>query len=60
MKQFALLSIRFYQRYLAWLNGPNVCRFTPRCSQYTYQSIAKYGILRGSILGFKRILSCHP
>jgi putative membrane protein insertion efficiency factor len=60
MRKYALVLIRFYQHYLAWLNGPTACRFTPRCSQYTYEAIAKYGILRGSTLGFKRILKCHP
>jgi uncharacterized protein len=60
MRKLFLLSIRFYQKYLSFLNGPNTCRFTPRCSEYTYQAIDKYGILRGTILGARRILRCHP
>jgi len=36
------------------------CRFKPTCSQYSYQAIAKYGILRGSFMGLKRIIKCHP
>lgn len=60
MKKLVLFWIRFYQKYLSWLNGPHVCRFVPSCSQYTYEVVNKYGILRGSLLGFKRILSCHP
>ena len=60
MRKLALNLIRFYQNYLAWLNGPSVCRFNPSCSEYTDQAISKYGILRGLLLGTKRILSCNP
>jgi hypothetical protein len=38
---------------------PSVCRFYPSCSEYTYQAIKKYGIIKGGFLGIKRILSCH-
>ena len=36
------------------------CRFNPTCSEYAYQAIERYGILRGAFLGVKRILKCHP
>ena len=39
---------------------PPTCRFTPTCSQYTYEAIQKYGAIKGSFLGMKRILKCHP
>lgn len=68
MKKLALSLIRFYQKYLSFDTGlarklfitEKVCRFTPTCSEYTYQAIQKYGILLGSWLGLKRILRCHP
>lgn len=58
MQKLILASIRFYQRYIA--SRPSVCRYNPTCSEYTYQSITKYGILRGSIMGLKQLLTCHP
>lgn len=68
MKKVFLSLIRFYQKYLSFDTGwakklfltERVCRFQPTCSEYTYQAIEKYGILKGSLLGFKRILRCHP
>lgn len=52
----ALKLIRAYQR----LHLGNSCRFIPTCSEYSYQAIAKYGILKGGFLSLKRIISCHP
>jgi putative membrane protein insertion efficiency factor len=36
------------------------CRFQPTCSEYTYQAIKSYGIMRGSLLSLRRIIKCHP
>ncbi|MBN2193575.1 MAG: membrane protein insertion efficiency factor YidD [Polyangiaceae bacterium] len=51
--------IRLYQLVLAPLLGP-VCRFEPSCSRYTMQCIEGHGALRGSWLGLRRLLKCHP
>lgn len=67
-KKLALATIRFYQKYLSFNNWwsralfltDKACRFTPSCSEYTYQAIDKYGILKGAFLGFRRIIKCHP
>ncbi|MCL4397931.1 membrane protein insertion efficiency factor YidD [Patescibacteria group bacterium] len=53
-----LLLINFYRRYL-WALFPSKCRYTPTCSEYTYQQVQKLGTIKGLSLGFKRILSCH-
>ena len=68
MRRTLLAAIRLYQRWLSPDTGilkaifltEGACRFTPRCSEYTYQAIEAYGIIFGSWLGFKRILRCHP
>lgn len=59
MRQLMLGIIRFYQKFISPLLGSN-CRFYPSCSSYTYQAVEKYGIAKGSWMGIKRILRCHP
>ncbi len=39
---------------------PPACRFEPTCSDYTRQAVEKYGAIRGTWLGIKRILRCQP
>ena len=50
--------IRLYRAVFSFL--PSGCRFEPTCSRYTEQAIEKYGLLRGSWMGAKRIGRCHP
>ncbi|HET6400469.1 MAG TPA: membrane protein insertion efficiency factor YidD [Candidatus Kapabacteria bacterium] len=59
MRAVFIFLIRLYQRLLSPLFPPS-CRFTPTCSEYTVQAIAKYGVLHGGWLGLKRIGKCHP
>jgi len=59
MKKLALELIKLYQATLSRVMPPN-CRFTPSCSQYTYEAIAKFGLFKGVWLGARRIARCHP
>jgi putative membrane protein insertion efficiency factor len=68
MKALLLKLIRFYQHTKPFHHNllkqlfmaDDVCRFSPHCSDYTYEVIEKYGAAKGSWLGFKRIIRCHP
>ncbi len=59
LQRLFLRLIRFYQRFISPGMGSN-CRFYPSCSQYTYEAIEKYGVVRGGWLGVRRIARCHP
>lgn len=59
MKTIALGLIRLYKRFLSPLL-PSACIYEPTCSVYTYQAIERYGVIRGSWMGAKRIARCHP
>lgn len=59
MKQVFLILIRFYQKWISRFL-PSSCRFYPSCSEYTFQAIEKYGVLKGGWMGVRRIGRCHP
>jgi putative membrane protein insertion efficiency factor len=54
-----ILPIRFYQLAISPLLGANKCRYQPTCSHYAIEAIEKWGILQGTWMAIKRILSCH-
>lgn len=55
----ALALIRFYQRFISPLTPPS-CIYTPTCSQFGYEAIARYGFFKGGWLTARRIARCHP
>jgi len=57
IKKIILKLLIFYKKYLSF---GNFCRFTPTCSEYTYQAVEKYGVVKGLWLGLKRISRCRP
>jgi hypothetical protein len=59
MQRFLIRLIGFYQYLISPLTPPT-CRFTPTCSQYACEVIAKHGVLRGTWLTLKRVLRCNP
>lgn len=59
MKRPVLGLIRFYKRRISPMLPPS-CRFHPTCSEYAYEAVEKYGILRGGRLAIWRILRCNP
>lgn len=59
MRKVVLFLIRVYQRTISQVLPPT-CRFVPSCSEYGYQAIARYGILKGGWMALCRIARCHP
>ncbi|HVN78838.1 MAG TPA: membrane protein insertion efficiency factor YidD [Terriglobia bacterium] len=58
-KLVILAILRLYKGLVSpWL--PPACRFWPTCSEYSYQAVSKYGVLRGGVLAVKRVCKCHP
>ena len=58
MKWLGIGLIRLYRIVFAWM--PSSCRYDPSCSHYTEQAIQKYGLIKGTWLGAKRIVRCQP
>jgi putative membrane protein insertion efficiency factor len=59
MRGVALKALQLYKMSVSlWL--PPACRFTPTCSEYAHEAIAQYGLVRGVLCSFGRLLRCHP
>ena len=59
LKWMLLSSIRVYKQLVSPLL-PSACRFTPTCSMYAYEAIEKYGAIKGTWMGIRRLARCHP
>ena len=59
MRRILTGLIRLYQRTVSRVLPP-MCRYQPSCSEYAHQAISHYGAWRGSWLGLRRLLRCHP
>jgi putative membrane protein insertion efficiency factor len=58
MRKIGLGLIVAYQKLTFWM--PPSCRYTPSCSRYTYEAIERFGLVRGSWMGMRRIARCNP
>jgi len=54
-----IILIKGYQIIISPFLGSS-CRYLPTCSEYFIQSLKIHGIIQGSLIGIKRIVSCHP
>lgn len=59
LRVIPLFLIRCYQVAISPMLGAN-CRFYPSCSCYTHTAIERFGVVRGTWLGARRLLRCHP
>ena len=61
LRRAAIFMIRVYQVAISPVfGGRAACRFTPTCSEYNKTAIARYGVLRGVLMGMRRIARCRP
>ena len=62
MKKTVIFFIEKYQKHISFfLETKGIkCKFYPTCSEYTKQAVEKYGVLKGLVLGIKRIIRCNP
>jgi putative membrane protein insertion efficiency factor len=58
-QRIALVLLRAYQLLLSPLFAGS-CRFVPSCSAYAVDAIARFGVLRGSLLAMRRLARCRP
>jgi len=55
----AVQILRFYKYFISPMLPP-ACRFTPTCSEYAAEAIARHGFWKGSWMGVRRLMRCHP
>lgn len=59
MKTALIGLLRFYKTHIS-PQLPPACRYTPTCSEYAMEAIERRGVLVGTALAVKRVLSCNP
>lgn len=64
---FVLKLIKLYQKTLSFDHGlvkiffpQGYCKYHPTCSEYGYQAVEKYGVIKGGFMALWRILRCNP
>lgn len=67
MKKIVIKMIELYQKTLSpdsgWfsvLYPAGYCKYTPHCSEYAKQSVAKRGVVVGIGRGIWRVMRCNP
>jgi len=59
MKTILIFLLRIYKKSISPYLPPS-CRFTPTCSEYAMEALARFGFIKGTWLSLKRIGKCHP
>ena len=59
IKIIFIYIIKIYKLILSPILGPS-CRYLPTCSDYFIDCLNEFGFIKGTLKGFRRILSCHP
>ena len=62
MKILTIILIKFIKGY-RFLISPllgHSCRYLPTCSEYSIEALETHGLLKGIMISFKRVITCHP
>lgn len=59
MNRPVLWLLRGYKTWVSPMLPPS-CRYHPTCSEYAYEAVEKYGIIKGGRLALWRVLRCNP
>ena len=54
------LGMIYFYKYCISPILPNMCIYEPTCSTYTLVAIKRFGVIKGVLLGAKRIWRCSP
>ena len=67
MRKIALFLIKMYQKtlspdhgLLAYKYPYGYCKHYPTCSEYAYQAVNTFGVIKGGVKATKRVLKCNP
>lgn len=58
-QRMALALLRGYKILISPMFAGS-CRFLPSCSEYAAEAVARFGVIRGSLLAARRLARCHP
>ncbi|WDI79090.1 membrane protein insertion efficiency factor YidD [Candidatus Purcelliella pentastirinorum] len=56
---FFICLIELYRNIFSFFLLPSSCRFYPTCSIYAQMALFRFGLFKGIILIFLRLLRCH-
>ncbi len=59
MRIVLVALLKIYKAAVSPLLPPS-CRFVPSCSEYAREAIERHGAMRGTWMGARRLLRCHP
>ena len=59
IRNLYLIPIFIYQKLISPYLGRGKCRYTPSCSTYFITAVKRFGIIKGSIMGWARVFRCH-
>ena len=59
LTRILIVLIKGYKLIISPYLSPS-CRYLPTCSEYSIEALKAYGLLKGTFISLKRILSCHP